>query len=64
MREILVFDADYCWRLGCVASEFLMLLNSMLSVGKWMALDIGLWEIRNRERGLLELQTTFPVVLY
>ena len=33
----------------------------MLSVGKWMALDIGLWEIRNRERGLLELQTTFPV---
>ena len=24
MREILVFDADYCWRLGCVASEFLM----------------------------------------
>ena len=24
MREILVFDADYCWRLGCVESEFLM----------------------------------------
>lgn len=35
----------------------------MLSVGKWMALDIGLWEIRNRERGLLELQTTFLLIV-
>ena len=51
MREILVFDADYCWRLGCVASEFLMPPE----------LDAECGEMDGTRHRLLELQTTFPV---